>query len=251
MSKKDLQQENQELKKKLQIAESWMKKEVRSHIHTITKKHIHEQSSEWYSELISEEMESILTTKIQDFFSETPLYNMPEDFLENIVKSEIGYYILQKWIHIDHLAVTIGYQKCLESIIEYTISEPFRVWASKNISSQKSSNALEDTIKKVIEKKYIFSIGKLYGTLKKTETWVYQESFIKFLWQDITLKNTLLSESFLLQLQHVVESEVFGSKRHTGNISMEEVDAIRLWSIGNLKHKNCLIHTLFSTQSII
>jgi len=103
----DLHQENEELKRKLEIAESWMKKEVQSQIHTLSKKQVYNKSFTEYSELISEEMESIITSRIQKFFSHIPLYNIPEDFLENIIKSEIWYYILQKWIHIDHLAVTI------------------------------------------------------------------------------------------------------------------------------------------------
>jgi hypothetical protein len=92
----NLEQENTELKKKLLVAESWMQKEVQGQIHSLSKKHIREQSSLSCESFASEEMEDIITTKIQKFFSDTPLYDIPEDFLENIVKSEVGYYILKK-----------------------------------------------------------------------------------------------------------------------------------------------------------
>ncbi len=247
----NLKQENTELKRKLQIAESWMQKEVQGQIHNLSKKHLREQSSLSCENFISEEMEDIITTKIQSFFSDTPLYDIPQGFLENIVKSEVGYYILQKWIGIDNLVVTIGYQKCLESIIEYMITAPFRTWAQKNISPTKSCSPLEDSLKKVIEKKYMLWIGKLYHTLTHTESGAYQKGFEVFISQNTDLKNTLLQKGFLVQLQQVVESEVFGNKRHSGEISIQEVDMIRLLCTGNLTSKDCLIHTLFSTQSII
>ena len=248
---KNLQQENEKLRKKLSIAESWMKREIQNQMLLISKKHLQKDTTQWYAELVSNEMEDIITQKIQSFFSDTPLYDIPSSFLENIVKSEIGYYILKKWIQIDNLAVTIGYQKCFESIIEYTISKGFRTWAQKHISPQKSISPLEDTIKKVIEKGYILWIGKLYHVLTQKEVWIYTEALLNFIEQDTLLKNTLLSESFLIQLEHVVKSEVFGSKRHLGEITPAEIDAIRLWCIGNLEDKTCLIYRLFATQSII
>ena len=92
----DLEKENTELKRKLQIAESWMKKEVQDQIRSLSKKHIHHSSTQEYTDLLSEEMEDILIEKIQSFFADILLSEIPETFLDNLVKSEIAYYILQK-----------------------------------------------------------------------------------------------------------------------------------------------------------
>lgn len=254
--KKDIQQENKELKRKLQIAESWMKKEVQNQIITLQKNGIYEVSNDSYAELISSEMESIITQRIQWFFSNTSLYNIPESFINSLIKSEISFYIFQKWIQIDALAITIWYQKCLESIIEMTITDPFRLWAKNNISPTKSQTLIEDTLKKVIEKNYILGIGKIYQLLehikrKEKNIWTYEKWFSCYLENDASLKNTLMSNSFLLQLERVVESEVFWSKRHTGEISESEVHEIRSLCVWNLSNTDCLIHKLFTTQSIL
>lgn len=254
--KKDLQKENQELKRKLEIAQSWMQKEVQNQIITLSKNDIYETSSEKYAELISEEMESIITTRIQKFFSQTPLYNIPETFLSNLIKSEISFYLFQKWVQIDCLAITIWYQRCLESIIEDIISTPFRFWAKSHISHSKSQSPIEDILQKVIEKNYMLWVWKLYQLLlnikKETPTkGIYEKWFSSYLENDTSLKNTLLSSSFLLQLEQVVESEVFWSKRHTGEISEQEVYDTRLLCLWNLSETDCLIYKLFTTQSII
>lgn len=120
--KKDLHTENQELKRKLQIAESWMQQEVQNQILLLRRNDIHEHSSDSFSQLASAEMETIIIKRIQDFFSDTPLYSMPESFMSSLVKSEVAFYVFQKGIQIDPLAITIGYQKCLESLIESTLT---------------------------------------------------------------------------------------------------------------------------------
>ena len=92
----DLQQENQELKKKLEVAQSWMQKEIQNQILAISKKHLLEKSENSSTQLLTTEMDDIIVQKILGFFSDTPLTNIPEDMIEHLTKSEIQYYLLQK-----------------------------------------------------------------------------------------------------------------------------------------------------------
>jgi len=255
--KKNLQEENKELRKKLSIAQSWMKREIESQILTISKNKILEKSQKKKSSLISEEMEEIITEKILNFFHDIPLINFPEDIISNIIESEIEYYLFIHKHHFSPLSITIWYQKSIEILIENFITSGFRSFVKKENSIPKSfqKDSLENSLSLVIEKWYSLSIWRLYHllfTIKKKEIkFHYEKLFQKYLKKYNFLKNTLLKKEFLLQLKLVVESEVFSTKRHTWKISKDDILQIRTLCIGNFSNKNCLIYSLFKTQEII
>lgn len=91
---KDLQKENEILRKKLEVAQAWMKREIQNQIHSISRKNILQDSAEQNTKLISDEMENIMTERILQFFASLILTNAPEDMIENLVKSEIHYHLL-------------------------------------------------------------------------------------------------------------------------------------------------------------
>jgi cell division septum initiation protein DivIVA len=83
MNLQKLQLENQELKRKLQIAEAWMRREVRQQVARISE----EQQEE--SMNFDENAEEIISQKITDFIGEILLLNIPASVMENIISAEI------------------------------------------------------------------------------------------------------------------------------------------------------------------
>lgn len=250
----DLQEENNILKQKLKAAEKWIKKEVSEQSKNISKEKILQETWLWYHHFISDEMQEILTEKILNFYSNIPSYCIPDIFIENLIKAEIWYYLLRKDTPLDPLSISIGYQKSLEALIEEFITSPFRKYAKRNIRPHNSQTALEDILKKIIEKKYSLGIGKLLEILEfiqKEKKWYYIKSFSDFLQENKYLENTLLESWFLLQLEQVIVSEVFGNKRHIWEVSRQDINNIRMLCFGNIEDTNCLSFKLLLSQNIL
>ena len=105
MIMEDLLIENKELKRKLIIAERWMKKEVKNQISRITKQKIEKLSLCEIEDKFEENIEDLITTKITDFFGEVTLINIPSQVIENIISAEINYYNMRKNPNFDGLSV--------------------------------------------------------------------------------------------------------------------------------------------------
>jgi uncharacterized metal-binding protein YceD (DUF177 family) len=89
MNLQKLQLENQDLKRKLQIAEAWMKREVRQQVARISE----EQQNE--NDNVDDNSEEIISEKITEFIGEILLLNIPSSVMENIISAEIGYHHMQ------------------------------------------------------------------------------------------------------------------------------------------------------------
>ena len=83
-TRKELIEENKKLKDLLSSAKSWMKREIKSQMHSLFKKNNHEN--------ITEEE---LTEKIYNFFDDTLLLNVPDAFIENLIIAEINFNNMQ------------------------------------------------------------------------------------------------------------------------------------------------------------
>lgn len=247
MSIKDIKQENRELRKKLEIAQNWMKREIQNQIVSLSKTHI------WLSPQTEEE----ITENIFHFFWSISLMSIPENTIEYLVQSEVQYALLKQGTNIDGLSVTLGYQKILELLIqEFVISKFKRFIDGTNTPNMKiSTDWLENALHMVIEKNYSLWIGRFYHLLQDIsagkDLTPIKALFHDFLEKDSTLKNILLENDFLLQLEIVVESEVFSTKRHSGSISLSDVEIIRNTCIWDLDDPNCLMYSLLKTQQTL
>jgi predicted Holliday junction resolvase-like endonuclease len=89
---KTLQEENEQLKRKLKVAQTWMKREITEEINKISKAKISNSTLKEKTCFINDNIEDIITDKIQDFFGEIMLLNIPASIIRNIISAEINYY---------------------------------------------------------------------------------------------------------------------------------------------------------------
>jgi hypothetical protein len=147
----DLLIENQKLKRKLKIAQKWMKNEVKNQISRITKQKIKKISLCEIEDNFEENIENQITTKITDFFGEVTLINIPTQVIENIISAEINYYNMRKNPNFDGLSVILSYHKALDIMIEGFIIKGFRKFAHKQKQTiLRKNDALEKSLNSVV-----------------------------------------------------------------------------------------------------
>ena len=256
--------ENFLLKKKLEIAQNHMKREVLQQKNIIAKektaKEIEEKKSNFFNENVSE----IVTKKIQEFFGEIMLVNIPAKIIKNIVSAEITYYNFRQHTDRDWFAVISSYHKALDIIIEEYIAKPFRLYINKKrLPRELENDPINKALHKVIHSNYSLSIGRLFHILQqykqndkalkskeKTYLPLYVHLFFKFIHSNSALKKLFLEEDFSTMFQEIIASEVLGSKRHSWSISFVETRESRRLLIWDFKNKNCLMYKLIELGEI-
>jgi len=142
----NLEEENKILKRKLSHAQQWMKKEISTREMNIA---------------------SQIEEQIYAFFPVESLSHFPAYGLENIVSSEIIFRHIIDGENLDGMGVIIGYQKVIDDMVELYITKGFRKYAQKHSSISSPINTpLEKSLHSVVHKKYILSLGRIYGLLK-------------------------------------------------------------------------------------
>lgn len=247
----DLEQENKILKEKLHRASEWMQREVRNSEKIIS----HKKTSEKKEDFHRDSREEIITREIYNFFPPSVLTSFPENAVENIISSEIIFYQIMQWNHVDGTGVILWYQKVLDSMIELYITKSFRKFIVKNNLIRSPENSpLEKSLHSVVEKKYILSLGRLYGIIKNISqnktSWHYEKSFWVFLGQKLYLKKALLETDFLLQLGRLSDMHAMWKKRHSGILSKEETILARKLLCWNFRDMNCILYILAASQSV-
>ncbi len=249
MNLQKLQLENQDLKRKLQIAEAWMKREVRQQVARISE----EQQNE--NDNVDDNSEEIISEKITEFIGEILLLNIPSSVMENIISAEIGYHHMQSSAWYDGLSVISSYHKALDTLIENFITKWFRKFAHKQKQTVlRENNVLEKSLHAVVSKWYILGIWRLFHILKviKTDDSLgdYGKCFKKYLEKYRYLGDCLLSDEIYTILEVLVNSEILGKKRHVWKITFDETKEARTLLIGNFQNESCLLYRLIETQSL-
>lgn len=247
----NLQEENNILKKKLEHASQWMQKDILEERKKIALSHSSKDQIDFYVN----EQEDIIMQKIFWFFTPEVRNALPEESISQILWSELLYYHILQTPNIDGIWVIIGYQKVLDSMIEISISKPWRKYLEYHpLTSKNTEDPLEKSLHAVYTKHYHLSIGRLYEILKnihenRSIKW-YQLAFCQFLDKNLQLKKSLQAPHFFIQLQELISMQTLGEKRHSGKVSPEETFHARKIIIGNLQHQDCLIGTLASSISL-
>lgn len=258
---KTLQKENTLLKKKLEIAQVWMKREISGQIKTIATHKIGEMTTQDKSCFLHENIDEIVTKKIQSFFWEIVLVNIPYKIIENIISAEINYYNFRYNPQSDWFAVISSYHKALDIIIEEYITYWFRKFYITNKEPVSPENdSLEKALYSVIHKKYNLSAGRLFHIIQKIKSspslssrrgivqkklphylFVFNKYIQKFSFlSDILIKD----EQFFELYEKIMETEVLWSKRHSWRIDFVDTREARKILIWEFKNKNCLIYKL-------
>jgi hypothetical protein len=230
----NLEQENIKLKSQLDHARVWMKREI-----------------EWWKHDHSE----IIQEKIYSFFSPESLSHFPNSGVENIVSAELIYKHLWEWEDIDGMWVIIGYQKIIDQMIELYITKWFRKYVSKHSGSISHINdPLEKSLRLIVEKKHILSLGRVYQIWKIISSnwnlsWYILE-FSNYIKSRTFLQKALLESNFLLQLEWLMSTHAITDKRHSGILSKEDTKKARELIIWDFTNTNCILQILANTQNI-
>jgi hypothetical protein len=155
---KTLQKENELLKHKLEIAQNWMKKEISEDKKNISKIKITSSTLKEKTCFLNNNIEDIVNDKIQDFFGELMLINIPTKIIRNIVSAEINYFNFRNNPSFDGFSVISSYHKALDIIIETYIIADFRKFIDKNkLPREVEDDSLGKALKSVILNNYSLS----------------------------------------------------------------------------------------------
>ena len=254
-SNKNLKKENEELRKKLLIAKTWMKKEIKNQISKIEKIKVTKESIEEKNEFLNKNIDDIIINNIHSFFWDFLLMNAPASAIENIISAEISYYNLRENPNSDWFSVISSYHKSLDSIIESFITKNFRKFAKKKeVSITRVNDTLEKSLKSVINMWYILSLWRLYHVssliLKDKKLLPIANCFKEFLEKYDFIKKNLLDKDFHKKFRILVESEIFWKKRHSGRITFVETRKARRLLIWDFEDKNCIFYKLLEIWKI-
>lgn len=236
---KDLVEENKILRQKLEVAQKWMQSQVL-----------------WAQNVIQNKwsLAGDIEQKIYNFFPPEALSNFPSNGVENIISAEILFEHLREWENFDGISVLISYGKILDQMIELYITKWFRKYILKNNISPKYVNApLEKSLRLIVEKKFTFSLWRMYQSLQTILKWEtmspYLYEFSSYLKSRDFLWETLLSRSFLLQLERVIDSHALTDKRHTGTLSKADTIIARRAIVWDFNDTNCILYQLSASQA--
>lgn len=252
---RNLELENKILRKQLEQAKNWMKKEVLKDIKKISFSKINSETIKEKNIFLDESLENISYNKIVKFVWEENFIYFSKDILENIISAEVLFLIIQNKKNVDWLWIITSYQKVFDLIIEQEVAKPFRKYFnSLKIKPKLENNLSEKFLHSVIFDWYILGFWKFFFLLKNISTnqnfWEYQTCFKDFLEKYSYIKKVLLNENFLQNYEKLVKSEVFWSKRHIWKIDFEELLEARKIFLWNLEDKNSIFFQLSSLYFI-
>ena len=198
----------------------------------------------------------IISKRIQDYFGDLLLLNAPKETIEYLVSSEISFYNLGKNPSLDGFSVIGSYHKILDVWVEQMIVNQFRKYAQKKGATVlRVNDPLEKALHSVITKKYILSLGRLFGLLrmirKGEKLYDFGQTFAQYLDKYPDLRNMLLSDKFFSLFEKVIESDVFGGKRHQGSISLTDTKNTRKWITGDFADKNSIMYQVLESQAVL
>lgn len=252
----DLQKENETLKKQLEVAISWMRRNIKEQAQKVSNKKLKKMTLATKSCFIEENIEENITKQIWDFFWDLMLLNIPSSAIENIISAEINYYNLRKTPSTDWMSVITSYHKSLDVLVESFIVKWFRKFAKKhNQTILRKNDPLEKFLHNVVNKWYILSIWRLFHIIdiirKNSEQYPYVKCFNEYLDKYEYIREVLFEEEFYVIFEELVSSEIFWKKRHIWSMKFVETRQSRKLLIWEFEDKKCLIYKLLEMQNVV
>lgn len=252
----ELEQENAKLRHQLDVCVRFMRREVESSVHKISKRKVTQMTETGRDDFLRENQEVIIGKRIADYFGDILLLNAPKETIEYLVSSEISFYNLGKNPSLDGLSVISSYHKILDVWVEQMIVNQFRKYAQKKWATiLRVNDPLEKSLHSVVTKKFILSLGRLFGLLRMIRNgeklYDFGQTFAQYLDKYPDLRDMLLSDKFFLLFEKVIESDVFGGKRHQGSISLADTKNTRKWITGDFVDKNAIMYQVLESQAVL
>ena len=210
----ELLKENEKLRHQLDICVRWMRREVEESVHKISKRKINKMTETGRDDFLRENQEAIIGKRIADYFGDILLLNAPKETIEYLVSSEISYYNLSKNPSLDGFSVIGSYHKILDVWVEHMIVNQFRKFAQKKGATVlRVNDPMEKSLHSVVTKKFILSLGRLFGLLRMIRNneplYDFGRTFRDYLDKYPDLRNMLLSDRFFLLFEKIIDSDVF------------------------------------------
>jgi hypothetical protein len=244
----DLIEENEILKKKLALAEIWMRREIAHQKKSLSEAETKKSGRRKLDNILERDSVDIITRRIQGYFGAS-LENAPKYTLEHLIDAEIYWQTLQKFPTLDALPVVSSYQKILDAFFESILSD-FRTRHSEcNEESrrllkpgllrtsqwhrQHTLNSLDRDIENVLSKKYTLSLGRWFQFFQKVREgsdfgWKYEDMLLEYLSENHeSLLEICVTDPFFSGFSELISLEVFSRKRHDNKISYADAKRVR------------------------
>lgn len=245
----NLKQENEILRKKLEIAQNWMKREVLKDIKNINSSKINFSTKLDKNNFFSENIEEIVYNQTINFFGEEIFLYVSKDILENIISAEILFFTFRENKNLDWLGIITSYHKSFDSLVEENITKNFRKYFnSRKLNLKLENDLIEKKLHSIIFDWHILWFWRLFSLLKNISEnknlLPYSKIFKDFLEKYSYIWGILLEKEFLEIYEKLVNLETFGSKRHIWKVSFEDVLETRKYFLWDLKEKNSFFYKL-------
>jgi hypothetical protein len=159
------------------------------------------KTRKYFTNILEEDNLALLRQHVFMIFGHNIEQKSPPHTLERLIDAEILWKTLQTHPHMDGFAVVALYQKILDDWIEEFLIKQFRSFFQKSTHKLNILEKIDEDIKKVLEKKYRLSLGRLYQILLLADTNLkedtYSKTLISFLKRERS-SSFLLSSEFLL-----------------------------------------------------
>lgn len=250
----DLKQENKILKQKLNLAKSFINREIKSHIKNISSQKLQFLWTQDRENFFDENIEEIISTSVENYFPETIIFSIDKSIIENIISAEVFYHNLIKNDFLDWVSVINSYQKAIDFLIEQNITSLFRKFAkTKNVELQQN-DLTEKNLHSIVENGYSLWFTRLFSLIQNiknnSDLYDYGIIFRQFLEKYTYIKDIILSENFYNLSKQIADSDLFWAKRHKSKITLKEVKTARNIIIWDFREKNSLIYHLASIWEI-
>jgi hypothetical protein len=233
-----LEEENADLRRKLEFCRGWMRKQVEEQVHQISLRKTKSLASASRDDFFREQQEQMISARIRRYFGEEGVTLLSERAFSLLVQSEIAFYALTKNPALDGLSVVGVYQKLLDDLVERGITEAYRTEVRQARLWLTANDPLEKALHLVATKGYILSLGRLYGLLKIAKNDdastlpAFTQAFVHHIRTDERL-SLLLEKPFYPLFAQLIASQAMGEKRHRGNISLDETKWAREWTLAS------------------
>ncbi|GAB0174983.1 MAG: hypothetical protein HHAS10_08620 [Candidatus Altimarinota bacterium] len=254
VTKEELILENELLKKKLALAEAWMRREVAAQQRIISRDSIKVGKRNQLHNVLERESIDILTRKIDAYFGDG-LSSAPKYTLEHLIDAEIYWQTLQKFPTLDALPVVSSYQKILDAFFELILYK-FRISIPKNQNLKnpiKNDSTLDKDIKNVIEKHYTLSLGRWFQFFEKVRAGsefggIHEDLLLVYLSDNYKeLLEVCITDPVFSGFEKLIALEVFGRKRHNSKISYMDAKKVREVCVGGYVNPG-IIQFLFQSR---
>ena len=230
MSDQNLIRENALLRARVQFLEKSLGREIQWGILRTRKEQECKRTRKHFTNILEEDNLAILRQHVTATFG-SHIENIALPYtLDRLVDAEILWKTLQTHPHMDAFAVVALYQKILDDWVEEFLAKQFRSFFYQNIPHLNAVIKVDEDIKRVIEKKYRLSLGRLYQILDSRKLDVKEYTYSRFLVSFLKSEEQfsfLFSSEFLLPFGNLVNSWLFSEKRHTKKISYSESREVR------------------------